>query len=106
LQRRPSFTGKVPTLSLSAVNGYFAEHHVVVLTLNHVVLGSIWDYFSRVEDFVHHLREMLIGAKVLVVELGVPGRVNPAEVLHTIEFSDCLGDQITELQLRALLNRL
>jgi hypothetical protein len=50
-----------------------------------------------VEDFIHNFREMLVGAKELVVELGVPSRVNPAEVLSAIKFSDCIGDQVTEL---------
>jgi len=78
----------------------------VVLGFYRGILGSIRDYLSRVEDFVHNLREMLVGAEVLVVELRIPGRENPAEVLHAIELSDCLGDQVTELQLRALLQRL
>ena len=48
------------------------------------------------QAFVHDLCQRLIPAKVLVVEFRVPCWINPAEVLHSVELSDCVTNKITE----------
>ena len=66
-------------------------------------MDTVWNNLSCVQRLIHNLGELLISAKVLVVEFGITGWVNAAEIGHTVELGHRLRNQVAEFESSTIL---